>query len=584
MAEERVQRRLAAILFADVVGYSRLMREDENGTLAQLKTLRNELLNPKIEEFGGRVVKTVGDGVLVEFLSAVDAVQHAIDVQRAMRQRNTDVPEDRRIEFRIGINVGDVIVEGDDLYGDGVNIASRIEGLAETGGICISSSAHEQVRHKLALEYQDMGEQSLKNIADPVHVYRVAIAGGEDATRSLMPSSDGVFRRPAVAVLPFENLSGDPEQEYFADGLTEDIITALSHWRFFPVIARNSTFAYKGKSPDIRKVGEELGARYVVEGSVRKVGSRVRITSQLINAETGHHVWAEKYDRDLEDIFALQDEITLRIAAIIEPAITSSEQKRISSKPPNNPNAWDLCIQGYFHIYEGTKESNEQAKEKFEQAIALDPNYGRAWTGLAYTYSHELRLRLTASPETSRQKLMEAARMATALDDTDSEAHAMLARAYYNAGQSKNGDAEIRRAIELNPQNAGANMLLGARMYYDGTPEEGIPWLEKALEINPIDPRNFIMKTHLASAYLCAGDYEKSSELARDATRQRSTYIDSHVVLAAALGYLGRTDEAQQAAEAFRDKAEDFVENHPFYCRDTKDRFLGGLRKARLLD
>ena len=300
MAEERVQRRLAAILAADVVGYSRLMGADEAGTLARLNALRSELLNPKVDEYGGRIVKTTGDGTLIEFPSAVDAVQYAVDVQQALDRRSSDLPEKERIEMRMGVNLGDIIVQDEDIFGDGVNVAARLEALADPGGICISDMVRVGVGNRLALEFIDLGEQSLKNIAEPVRVFRVELGGsGEAETEASGP--DAIFRRPAVAVLPFENMSGDPEQEYFADGLTEDIITTLALWRSFPVIARNSTFAYKGKKPDIREVGRELGARYVIEGSVRKSANRVRVTAQLINAETGHHVWAERYDRGVSE-------------------------------------------------------------------------------------------------------------------------------------------------------------------------------------------------------------------------------------------------------------------------------------------
>jgi adenylate cyclase len=443
----------------------------------------------------------------------------------------------------------------------------------------VSGNVHEHIGTSLDVSFKDLGDQSVKNIDRPVRCYLVHLVSG-GTTEDTPPFSD----KPAVAVLPFENLSDDPEQEYFADGLTEDIITALSHWRSFPVIARNSTFAYKGTSPDIRKVGEELGARYVVEGSVRKVGSRVRVTAQLIDADTGHHVWAERYDRELDDIFELQDEMTLRIAAIIEPAITNSEQKHLSSRPPKDLNAWDLCIQGYSLIYEGTNEGNYRAREKFEQAIELDPDYARAWTGLAYTYSREVRFRLTKDREATIAKMFEVARKAVALDETDSEARNMLSRAFNLSGQSENGFAEARRAIELNPQNAGANWNYGGFLSFAGRSEEGIPWIEKALDINPLDPRNYVVRTHLAVAKICVGDYEQAVELAREATGQRPDYIDSHVALAAALGYLGRIDEALAAVGEFRDKAQDYAENHPLWGSETKECFLNGLRKANLVE
>lgn len=391
--------------------------------------------------------------------------------------------------------------------------------------------------------------------------------------------------RPSVVVLPFANLSGDPEQDYFADGLTEDITTALSLWHSFPVIARGSAFSYKGQSLDLRKVGKDLGARYVVEGSVRKSGNRVRIAAQLIDTESGHQVWAGRYDRELADIFALQDEITERIAAIVEPAIASSERKRLSSGPPKNLNAWDLCIQGYSLIYQGTKDGNERARALFERAIALDPNYARAWTGLAYTYSRDFRLWRADARETAAKKTLECARQAVRLDDTDSEAHLMLGRGFNMTDQPENAVAELRRAIELNPQNSAAYWTLGNVLYCNGRAEEAIPWIEKALDINPLDPRNYVVATHLAVAKLCVGDYIAAVELTRASIRQRPDYVDSRITLAAALGHLHRGDEAREALGEFHDRAQDYIENHPFplWRINVRDHYLKGLRMAGLI-
>jgi TolB-like protein/Flp pilus assembly protein TadD len=407
----------------------------------------------------------------------------------------------------------------------------------------------------------------------------------KQAAREAQGIDGGIFERPSVVVLPFANLSGDPEQEYFADGLTEDIINALSLWHSFPVIARGSAFAYKGQSPDVRQVGKELGARYVVEGSVRKSGNRVRITAQLTDTESGHQVWTNHYDRELSDIFALQDEIAARIAAIIEPAIANSERKRLSSKTPEDLNAWDLCIQGYSLIYHGTKEGNERARKLFERAIALDPNYARAWTGLAYTYSRDIRLWQADDPDSAAKKVMEFARQAVELDSTDSEAHLMLGRAFAMAGQSESALAETHHAIELNPQNSTANWTFGYLLYISGRADEGIPWIEKALEINPLDPRNYVVTGHLAGAKLFVGDYKSAVELANASMRQRPDYIDARVTLAAALGYLGRTDEAHGAIGEFGSRAQDYVERHPhvLWRQQVKDHYLAGLRKAGLI-
>jgi len=394
-----------------------------------------------------------------------------------------------------------------------------------------------------------------------------------------------IYEHPSVVVLPFANLSGDPEQEYFADGLTEDIINALMLWHSFPVIGRGSAFAYKGQSPHIRQVGKDLGARYVVEGSVRKSGNRVRITAQLTDTESGHQVWANRYDRELADIFALQDEIAARIAAIIEPAIAGSERKRLSSKPPRDLNAWDLTIQGYSLIYQGTREANEQARGLFERAIELDSNYARAWTGLAYTYSRDIRLWHTLDPAFAATKMLELARQAVALDNTDSEARLMFARGLTINGRPENGLAEMWHAVELNPQNSMANWNLGYILYISGRADEAIPRIEKALDLNPLDPRNYVVMVHLATAKLCVGDYESAAELAGASMQQRPDYIDARMTLAAALGYLGRANEAQDAIGEFRSRAQDYLEDHfhaPWRPR-VKDQFLVGLRKAGLV-
>ena len=364
MTEERVQRRLAAILAADIVGFSRLMEADEEGTLARLKTLRADVIDPKVAEYGGRVFKSTGDGVLAEFSSAVDAVRHAIDVQRAMAELNADTPDDSRIAFRIGISLGDVVIDGEDLLGNGVNMAARMEGLADAGGICVSGNVQEHIGNSLDVMFEDMGEQSVKNIARPVRCYRVRRPVDQAARIRQSESAD----KPSIAVLPFNNISGDPEQEYFADGISEDIITALSRIREFSVIARNSTFTYKGRSVDVQTIAKELAARYVLEGSVRKAGSRVRVTAQLIEGTTGNHLWAERYDRDLVDIFAVQDEITHTVVGTIGPELGRAEQQRANSKPPDNLGAWDCYQRGKWHLH---RRTNEQMKEDLAKARSL---------------------------------------------------------------------------------------------------------------------------------------------------------------------------------------------------------------------
>ncbi len=438
----------------------------------------------------------------------------------------------------------------------------------------------ESVRHRLDVAFTDLGEQSVKNIADPIHVFAVAPerAGGE--TKAPNPD-DALFRRPAVAVLPFENLSGDPEQAYFADGLTEDLITALSLWRSFPVIARNSCFSYKGQSPDIREVGEELGARYVVEGSVRRSGDRVRVTAQLINAETGHHVWAERFDRDVADIFELQDDLTHRIVTVIEPTIGRSERRRATVKPPSDLAAWELVLRGFELIYEETKETNEQARETFRRAIEIDPQFARAHTGLSYTYVKELRFFGTDDREAWNVAVLESARRAVALDEMDSEARTMLARALNLNGQPEAAIAEARQAVEINPFDPYAKNVLGAMLAIAASRfEEAIPWLENAVLLSPKDPQFHIINSQLALAHLGAGHYEQAAEHARNAIRRRPEFFEAHATLASALGYLGLSEEAMATIEPFASVAREYLERNAFFGRALKDCILDGLRQA----
>src|SRR5438270_1667757 len=378
MAEARVQRRLAAILAADVAGYSRLMGADEEGTLAALKELRRDFADPKIKEHRGRIVKTTGDGLLVEFASVVDAVRCAVEVQREMAARNAGVPEDRRVQFRIGINLGDIIKDGRDIYGDGVNVAARLEALAEPGGICVNRVVRDQVRDKLDFGFEDAGEQRVKNIARPLRVYHVRpgqVAGeAMSAAQPLLALPD----KPSLAVLPFTNMSGDPEQEFVSDGIAEDVISALSHYPLLFVIARNSTFTYKGRAVDVKQVGRELGVRYVLEGGVRKAGNRIRVTAQLIEAETGNHVWANRYDRDLADIFAVQDEITHALTTALTPAIADAELRRAIRKPPESLDAWAAYQRGLWHLSKANPDDDTIAQNYFRQAIDFDPAFAPA--------------------------------------------------------------------------------------------------------------------------------------------------------------------------------------------------------------
>jgi adenylate cyclase len=571
-------------LAADVVGYSRLMREDETETLQQLKNLRSELIDPKNAEYGGRIFKTMGDGTLFEFSSAVDAVQCAMDLQQAIARRNVDISEDRRLQLRCGINIGDVIVEGDDIYGDGVNVAARLEALAKPGGVCVSGTVYEHVRHKIEAGFNDLGAQQVKNIADPVHVFAIEMELSPNSLRSI-ERAGSVLRKPAVAVLPLENISGDPEQEYFADGLTEDITTALALWRSFPVIARNSAQTYKGQSSDIRKVGQELGARYVIEGSVRKAGERVRVTAQLIDAESGRHVWAEKFDRRMEDIFDLQDELTHRIAATVIPELEREEQKRLVMTPPRNLDAWEFYLRGMSALCEPTKDGTASAREMFAKALELDPNYARACVGIAASHSFDLVLEQTESREAAVEGLVAAAQQAAMLDRLDSMTQLILSVAYAWTNQNELSIAAAEKSIEMNPSNAMAHGHLGTMLDLEGRHVEGIASLEHCVRLSPTEPVGaHVHMTFLARAHLVAGHYQDAIAWGQKALAHRTPYAPANYIIGIGLAYLGRQAEALQALQQCERDQPGFVEKRtewrPYRDELKNELFLEGLRKA----
>ena len=576
-------RRLAAIVAADVVGYSRLMAADETATLAAMKAHRRELWTPAIEAHGGRVVSTAGDGILIEFQSAVAAVECSVTVQRGMAERNAGLDEDRHMRLRVGVNLGEVVVEGDDIHGDGVNVAARLEALADPGGICLSGDVYRQVRGKLDAVFVDLGRQSVKNIAEPVHVYGIDIdTGGQ--TSSIVQNLDRVRERPAVAVLPFTNLSGDPEQAYFADGLTEDIITALPLWRSFPVVARNSTFAYKGTAPDVREVGARLGARYVLEGSVRRAGSRVRVTAQLIDAQSGHHVWAERYDRELDDIFTMQDELTQGIVAVVVPELERTEHKRLIMLPPRDLGAWDCALQGLAYLNAFSEENNVHAKQMFERAIARDPDYARGHAGLAFTYHRDIQFEYADLADDTASKQLASARRAVQLDGGDYIAHFILCAAYLRAGDHAAALAEAIRSAELNPSDAHTYNLVGLALSLMGRPDEALPHLEKAQALSPNDPRMTLMLAYTALAHFVAERYEVAADWARRAIRAEPSHPEPHIFLTASLGQLGRIEEARAALAAYArlrpDRHRWRASWFPFERAHDEARFLDGLRKA----
>jgi TolB-like protein/Flp pilus assembly protein TadD len=541
MAEERAQRRLAAILAADVVGYSRLMEQDEVATLATLKARRKGLLEPLVARYGGRIFKIAGDGVLVEFASPVNALQCAIDLQEGMVAANDGAPDDRHIILRIGINLGDVMVEGSDLYGDGVNIAARLEAIADPGGILVSAAAHDHVKNKMKVGFDELGPQILKNIAEPVRTYRVS--GTPIVTvKAVSPATD----KPSIAVLPFVNMSGDPEQEYFADGLTEDIITALSRVSGLIVIARTSTFVYKGQAIDTKRVAKELGVGYVMEGSVRRAGERLRVTAQLIEGATGHHVWAERYDRPAGDVFEIQDEITRNVAASTETQIQLSERLAIESRAPHEPRAAELVMRAWGRIYDFTPEALAEAAELAEQAIRLEPTNRRAHIIRARVHVNRLWFGVIPHNAENVALGLQLASAGVRLAPRDEWAHFCMGFAYGQADRFEDSATECRRAIELNPNFSTGYSELGRSQAALGHPEEAIDACRTALRLNPRDPSNWERHNTLAIANFTAENFEASLQEARTATHARPELPEGLIMLAAASSALGQIDEARR--------------------------------------
>ena len=584
MAEERVERKLTAILVADVAGYSRLMGDDEVGTRARFNAHLNELIEPAIANRRGRIVKTTGDGLLVEFTSVVDAVQCAVEIQKGMAERNANEPNDRRIEFRIGVNLGDVIIEDDDIHGDGVNVAARLEGVAEPGGICISGTVHESVRNKLDVVFVDLGEQSVKNIANPLRVFRADL---DEVRRKTDASAeaDAIFRRPAVAVLPFKNLSGDPDQEYFADGLTEDIITALSLWRSFPVIARNSSFAYKGQSPDIRLVGKELGARYVVEGSVRKSGNRVRITAQLIDALTGNHVWAERYDRELDDIFAVQDEITEAITGAVGPSFVAAESRRASRKQTKDLDCWDLSMRASWHAARLSRQEFLEAQRLFTLALERDPENSFAWSGLAIVHMQHAAGGWADDPALSHRKAIEAAQRAVAANDQDAYAYAALAWVRHFAKDNQAAMSACRNALRLNPNLASAEGFAGLIQSHLGNRAQALEHVDRAFRLSPLDPASAYWRAARAVVELVIGDLDAYLLRALEMTDVAPNFVPGLRHLAVAYVLADRQEEAGSVVGQILQLApHDRVSKTgiPFVNFEARTRYMESLRNAGL--
>ena len=593
MALSKTERRLAAILCADVVGYSRLMGEDEAGTLAALKTHRKEIVDPRIAAHGGRLVKLMGDGMLVEFASVVEATECAIEIQRAMAQRNAAVSKDRRLEFRIGVNLGDIIVDGDDIYGDGVNVAARLEALAEPGGICISRAARDQVRDKLDVVLDDMGEIEVKNIARPVRTFRVVLdaeAPGErdgparkPPTRWRWPAAAAVALaalvvavlwlrpwmpepgpasvegtplplpdRPSIAVLPFLNLSDDPNQEYFADGMTEDLITDLSKRSGLFVIARNSVFAYKGRNVDVMQVGRELGVRYVLEGSVRRVGNRVRINAQLIDARNNSHLWADRYDGDLDDIFALQDEVSKRIIDELAVQLSPGEEALPTRKETKNAQAHDAFLRGWAHYLRATPEHYVLAVPFFEEAVRLDPDYGRAYAALASIYGNARekgwQTRLGLTPDDTLEKALEYLERAKA--HPTPLGHQVASGFLSYAGRHDEAIAEAESAIALNANNPAGYFAKAKALTYAGRPAEAAEAIGKAMRLNPHYPPDYLF--HLGMSRFGMERFDKAAEPLEEARKRVPDHRGTLTFLVATYGYLGRAEEAATALEKLK--------------------------------
>lgn len=630
MTVERQHRKLAAVLCADAEGYSRLMEQDEAGTLVTLKS-HFQVMRSFIDRFRGRVVAVHGDSLLAEFASVVDAVQCAVEVQKGLKARNEELPEECRLPFRIGINLGDVIEEEGNLFGDGVNVASGLEGLAEGGGICISRSVHDHVKNKLGVRFQSLGTHSLKNIAEPVRVYRVlpgpdrsgktvgmvwsrlnpwqkstlalaamllavvgalAVKQGLDRTGSSPRSSPLLAEKkalplpdkPSIAVLPFENMTGDPGQEYFADGFTEQIISSLSKISSLFVISRKSSFTYKGKPVKVQQVSEELGVRYVLEGSIQRSGDRIRINAQLIDAVSGKHLWSEHYDRDLKEIFGLQDEVILKITSALSVNLTVGEQARVWAEGTRNLEAYLRCLQGREYLIQGSRESVAMARRMAEEAIALDPGYAQAYALLGSTYLNDVFLG-TGRPKEAIAKAIELSKKALAMNGSLPDARSRLGVLYSWSGRYDEGIAEAERAVELDPNSGTANYFLSLVLRYAGRSKEAIPVMRKALRLEPIAPDIYVQ--NLALLHFQAGDCRDALAVCDRGLRRERDSLNSHVIRAAIYGYCGREEEARkEAAEVLRINPKFTVESYtrilPYKYPSNRNLTIQGLRNAGL--
>ena len=581
MADEGFKRKLAAILNADVVGYSRLMGEDEDKTVQTLTTYR-DVISSLIKDHKGRVVDSPGDNILAEFVSVVNSLRCAWDVQQEIKSRNSDLPENRRMNFRIGINLGDVIEEQDRIYGDGVNIAARLESLAEEGGVCISGTAYDHVKNKLPFRYQYQGEQKVKNIKGPVRIYKVLIE--KDVDELILDKKLELPDKPSVAVLPFKNLSGDPRQEFFSDGFTEDITTTLAKIPRMFVISRESSFTFKGKSVQIQEIGRELGVRYVLEGSIQKFGDQIRITAQLIDATNGHHLWAEKYDRKLKDIFAMKDEITMKIATVLQVKLTDGEMANWGPETESFE-AYIKVMQSLEHFRAFTPDDNILSRQKAKEALDLDPNYSSATEMFAWTLLMDGFFGTSKTPEKSIEQAFELAQKVLDRGDSDAGAHFLIGYAYSRKGQFDKAISELEIARDLFPNNADINAGLGTILNDAGKPEEAISVLKNAIRLNPIPPGWYLGR--LGDGYRLTRQYEKAVHKYKEAIQLEPDDMISHLNLALCYVKLGREADAHaEAKEVLRINpkfsAESYAKHIPLKDEASKKLFIDGMRKAGL--
>jgi adenylate cyclase len=621
------QRRLAAILASDMVGYSRLIEADEEGTLARQKAHRKELIDPTIAAYHGRIVKSTGDGLLVEFPSVVDAFRCAVSVQLAMTEREAQIPEAQRITYRVGINSGDIVIDDDDIYGDGVNIAARLEGLAEPGGICVSRTVFDQIKGKVNSEFEDLGAQQVKNITEPIQAYRVGMQPEVAATEYSEPTRRRTPRRwaailatltviiavagviywnvrvpefvpasavrmvdplpdkPSIAVLPFTNMSDDSEQEYFSDGISEDIITDLSKLKNLTVIARNSSFTYKGKTVKIQEIGKDLGVQFILEGSVRKAGDRIRITAQLVDTESGHHLWAERFDRKLVDIFSVQDQITRQIVSALSIRLSSDEQKRLAGNVPSSFEAYDLFLRGQQSFALNTEEALARAVEQYRQAIRLDPDYAHAYAALATVLTRQVNLGYSDSPARTQDRSLELARKAVSIDPTSPQVQWTLGYVYMYRKQFDEAVEASKRAVSLSPNYADGYALVALIKNNLGQAEEAIRLLEKAMALNPYYTWDFIYQ--LGRAYYAMGEYDKAVSYLRQALERNDAVTYPRLFLAASYMELGQTEDAEWEITQLQMSRPHFTLSHlqktmPIGNEKLRDRLFNNLRSAGL--